>query len=182
MPKHEIFEQNSKTTRLWQSTVSKPLNLQYTIRYRWKDNVHIFNLLLPSSCPWIFNCQTWLHCSRLKKTVLVFPPGKKGRMSSILTSPWHCSRNFMACLMSCSFSTTYRANRSQIRLDLSISSSSSPGNPQGLATSAFNLSVSFCLRPSNSKLCKANYQNVQFSHPATWSCQTEHFDSLKLKA
>ena len=42
--KNVIFLKKSKTTQLWQSAVTKPLDLQQTKRYLWKDKVHIFHL------------------------------------------------------------------------------------------------------------------------------------------
>ena len=39
-----ILGKGPKTTWLWQSAVTKPLQLQNIMAYPWKDNVHIFHL------------------------------------------------------------------------------------------------------------------------------------------
>ena len=39
-----IFWKAPKPTWLWQSAVTKPLQLQNIVAYPWKDNVHIFHL------------------------------------------------------------------------------------------------------------------------------------------
>ena len=35
----------SKTTQLWTSAITKPLDLQCIMRYLWKDNIQIFHLV-----------------------------------------------------------------------------------------------------------------------------------------
>ena len=39
-----IFWKSPQTTWLWQSAVTKPLQLQNIMAYPWKDNAHIFHL------------------------------------------------------------------------------------------------------------------------------------------
>ena len=41
-----------KNAPLWKAVVSKTLNLQNTMGYQWKDNIHIFHLI-PSSTPYV---------------------------------------------------------------------------------------------------------------------------------
>ena len=72
--KMAIFWKTLKTTQLWPTTVTKPLNQNWILRYRWKDHIHIFQLV---PCAW--HSVDWIcHSDHLK---IVAPEGKRAKLS-----------------------------------------------------------------------------------------------------
>ena len=79
--KNVIFRKTSKTTQLWQCAVTKPLDLQQTKRYLWKEKVHIFHL-----APWDFKLAHLLGHSDLMKIMAHFGRWRKMSIRSISSS------------------------------------------------------------------------------------------------
>ena len=69
-----IFWKMLKTTQLWPTTVTKPLNQNWILRYQWKDHIHIFHLV---PCAW--NSVHWICLSDHVK--IVAPEGKRAKLS-----------------------------------------------------------------------------------------------------
>ena len=69
-----IFWKMLKTTQLWPTTVTKPLNQNWILRYQWKDHIHIFHLV---PCAW--NSVHWICLSDNVKIVAL--EGKRAKLS-----------------------------------------------------------------------------------------------------
>ena len=64
-----IFWKTSKTTQLWTSAITKPLDLQCIMRYLWKDNIQIFHLV-PKEVMYVqrFGCKQVLKIMATSRT------------------------------------------------------------------------------------------------------------------
>ena len=64
-----IFWKTSKTTQLWTSAITKPLDLQCIMRYLWKDNIQIIHLV-PKEVMYVqrFGCKQVLKIMATSRT------------------------------------------------------------------------------------------------------------------